>query len=129
LRGSALYMTVRKKIAYARMEHTATRFGGESPLASIFGGGRSDPLRETVSTAEKLFEPSDALDGRSPGELILGGVDAVIFDDPPRCADEASKSEIYKLMAELARRGKGIILFSTNEKELNGLCDKLTDAN
>ena len=124
LRGSALYISIRKNTAYARFEHTPIRFGGESPLGSIFGGGRSDPLRETAAMAQSLFEPSEALEGRSPGELMFGGVDAVMFDEPARGTDESARAEIYKLMNELARRGKGIILFSLDEREIDGMCDR-----
>ena len=123
LRGSALYITARKKIAYACVEHTDFKIGGESIFGGILGG-RHDPVKETAATTSTLFEPSEVLEGRSPGELMLGGVDAVIFDEPSRGTDESVRAEIYGLMNELARRGKGIILLSLNEREMEGMCDR-----
>jgi len=124
LRSSALYLTVRKKIAYASVEHSAARFGGETAFGSLFGG-KHDPIKETAATTGNLFEPSEALEGRSPGELMLSGVDAVIFDEPSRGTDESAKTEIYNLMNELARRDKGIILLSLDERETDGMCDRV----
>jgi len=123
LRNSALYLTIRKKTAYALVEHSPIRMGSESPFAGMPGfGGKSDPLSETAATTQNLFEPSEALEGRLPGDLMLGGVEVVIFDEPSRGADEAAKAEIYKLMNELANRGKGIIMFSLDKRELDGMC-------
>jgi ABC-type branched-subunit amino acid transport system ATPase component len=124
LRNSALYLTVRKKIAYACVEHSSTRLSGESAFGSLFGG-RHDPVKETAATTTGLFEPSEALGGRPPGELILRGVDTLIFDEPSRGTDESARAEIYNLMSELARQGKGIILLSPDEREINGMCDRV----
>ena len=126
LRNSALYITVRKKIAYACMEHSNLKYGGDSLFGGILGG-RHDPIKETAATTSSLFEPSEALEGRSPGELMLRGVNAVIFDEPSRGTDESAKSGIYSLMNELARQGKGIILLSLNEQEMDGMCDRRID--
>ena len=122
LRNAALYITIRKKTAYARMEHS-NKFGGESVFGGILGG-RSDPVKETAATTSSLFEPSEALEGRSPGEMIFRSVDAVIFDEPSRGADESAKAAIYGLMNDLTRRGKGVILLSPDERELEGMCGR-----
>jgi ribose transport system ATP-binding protein len=125
LRNSALYLTIRKKTAYARVEHNPISIGGESPFAGMPGfGGKSGPRGETAATTQNLFEPSEALEGRIPGDLMLGNVEVVIFDEPSRGADEAAKTEIYKLMNELASRRKGIIMFSLDKRELDGMCGR-----
>ena len=36
-----------------------------------------------------------------------------------------AKSEIYALIAELAERGKGIIMVSSEMPELIGMCDRI----
>jgi ABC-type sugar transport system ATPase subunit len=125
LRGSALYMTVRKKTAYARLEHSPIHTGGESAFSGMFGmGRRGDPARETAALASELFRPSETLDGRIPADLMLKDVDTVIFDDPSRGADESAKSEIYALIGEMAARGKAVLVFTTREEELENLCDR-----
>jgi ribose transport system ATP-binding protein len=128
LRGPALYVTVREKTAYARLEHASIHTGGESPFAGILGlGGRKDPARETIALASELFRPSGMLDGRIPADLMLKDVDTVIFDDPSRGADESAKSEIYALIGEIAARGKAILVFTTRKEELENLCDRVEE--
>jgi ribose transport system ATP-binding protein len=127
LRGAALCVTKRKTSAYARVEHSPPNTGGRSPF-TIPGFGQSrDPAGETVTVIQSMFEPSRILGGQIPADLIFGGADAAIFDEPSRGADEAAKTEIYKLMAELAERGKGIAIFSLDARELKGLCDRTID--
>ncbi|MDR1580686.1 MAG: ATP-binding cassette domain-containing protein [Synergistaceae bacterium] len=128
LRCSALYITVRKNTAYARVEHTPIRAGGDSPFAGMLGfGKRSDPMAETLAAASEIFEPSETYGGRSPADLIFKGVDTVIFDEPSRGADESAKSGIYALIAELAKRGMAILIFTTRKKELEDLCGRVAE--
>jgi ribose transport system ATP-binding protein len=42
----------------------------------------------------------------------------MIFDEPTRGIDVGAKSEIYKLLNELARQGKGIIMISSELPEI-----------
>lgn len=51
--------------------------------------------------------------------------DILIFDEPTKGIDVASKKEIYELMCELARAGKAIILISSDMEELIGVSDRL----
>ncbi|MDR1508828.1 MAG: ATP-binding cassette domain-containing protein [Synergistaceae bacterium] len=124
LRCAALCVTARKASAYARVEHNPINDDRRSLLPAQLFGGRSSS-EETTAMIQNLFTPSGTLDGRSCADLIFGGADAVIFDEPSRGADEAAKTEIYKLMAELSSRGKGIALFSLDERELKGMCGRI----
>lgn len=51
--------------------------------------------------------------------------DILIFDEPTRGIDVGAKFEIYQLLAELAGRGKAIIVVSSDLKELMALCDRI----
>ncbi|MDO4345030.1 MAG: sugar ABC transporter ATP-binding protein [Eubacteriales bacterium] len=51
--------------------------------------------------------------------------DILIFDEPTKGIDVASKKEIYELMCDLARDGKAIILISSDMEELIGVSDRL----
>jgi ribose transport system ATP-binding protein len=125
---SALYVTVRKNTAYARVEHTPIRMGGESPFAGVLGfGKRFDPVGETLAAAAEIFAPSETYGGRSPADLMFKNVDTVIFDEPSRGTDESAKSAIYALIAELAKRGMAILVFTTRKKELEGLCGRVAE--
>ncbi|MDR3165632.1 MAG: ATP-binding cassette domain-containing protein [Synergistaceae bacterium] len=128
LRGSALYLTVRKNTAYARVEHTPIWVGGESFFSGVLGfGRRSNPVEETLAASSEIFAPSEIYGGLSPADLMFIDVDTVIFDEPSRGTDESAKSEIYALITELAKRGKAILVFTTQKKELEKLCGRVTE--
>lgn len=49
----------------------------------------------------------------------------IIFDEPTRGIDIGAKEEIYKLMVELAREGKYILMVSSDMPELIAMCDRV----
>ena len=49
----------------------------------------------------------------------------MIIDEPTRGIDIGAKVEIYNLLNDLASRGVGIILISSETAELTGLCDRI----
>ncbi|MET0208982.1 MAG: multiple monosaccharide ABC transporter ATP-binding protein [Burkholderiaceae bacterium] len=49
----------------------------------------------------------------------------LILDEPTRGIDVGAKYEIYCLIAELAQRGCGILMISSEMPELLGMCDRL----
>jgi ribose transport system ATP-binding protein len=49
----------------------------------------------------------------------------LIFDEPTVGIDVGSKSDIYKLMIDLARQGKIIIMISSDNPELVTVCDRV----
>jgi methyl-galactoside transport system ATP-binding protein len=51
--------------------------------------------------------------------------DILILDEPTRGIDVGAKFEIYTLIAELAARGKGIILISSELPEVLGMSDRV----
>jgi ABC-type sugar transport system ATPase subunit len=48
-----------------------------------------------------------------------------IFDEPTRGIDVGAKTEIYRLMGELAAAGKGVIMISSDIPEILGICDRI----
>ena len=49
----------------------------------------------------------------------------VILDEPTRGVDIGAKSEIYRIMDELARSGIGIIFISSELPEIVGVADRV----
>ena len=56
---------------------------------------------------------------------LMKNCDILIFDEPTRGIDVGAKSEIYKLMIELASHGKSIIMISSEMPELLRLSDRI----
>lgn len=57
--------------------------------------------------------------------LLYHGVDILLLDEPTRGIDVGSKAEIYRLIDELAKSGKAVIVVSSYLPELMGICDRI----
>lgn len=49
----------------------------------------------------------------------------MIFDEPTRGVDVGAKAEIYKIIQEIAQKGVGIIMVSSDLPEILGMCDRV----
>ena len=76
----------------------------ETPIMSLSGGNQ-----QKVLLARWMV--------RNPAVFIL--------DEPTRGIDVGAKNEIYQLMVQLAKEGKGIIMISSELPELVGMCDRV----
>lgn len=56
---------------------------------------------------------------------LIRDCDVLIFDEPTRGIDVGAKSEIYKLMNQLASEGKSIIMISSELQEILRMSDRI----
>ena len=61
--------------------------------------------------------------------LLHQDADVLLLDEPTRGIDVGSKSEIYRLIGELAAQGKAILMVSSYLPELFGTCDRIAVMN
>ncbi len=59
------------------------------------------------------------------GRWLLTEPEILLLDEPTRGIDVGAKYEIYQLMIELANKGKGIIMVSSEMPELLGITDRI----
>ena len=59
------------------------------------------------------------------GRLLHHGADILLLDEPTRGVDVGSKAQIYRLIGQLAAKGKAIIFVSSYLPELLGVCDTI----
>ena len=57
--------------------------------------------------------------------LLEQDVDVLLLDEPTRGIDVGSRADIYRLIDELAARGKAVLLVSSYLPELVGICDRI----
>jgi ribose transport system ATP-binding protein len=57
--------------------------------------------------------------------LLELGPRVLILDEPTRGVDIGAKSEIYRLIDELARRGVAVLVISSELAEVVGICDRV----
>ena len=59
------------------------------------------------------------------GKWLARDSRVVIFDEPTRGIDVGAKHEIYEIMSDLAKKGKAIIMISSEMSELLGMADRI----
>ena len=111
-----------------------------SSLDKIIYGGRWHPKveKELVSKYfEKMHVKTPSLEtairGLSGGnqqkvllaKWMLRDPDVLILDEPTRGIDVGAKFEIYRLMTDLVKEGKTVIMVSSELPELIGMCDRI----
>ena len=59
------------------------------------------------------------------GRSLLTNPKVLIMDEPTRGIDVGSKSEIYKIINDLAKKGMAVMVVSSEIQELLGICDRI----
>lgn len=59
------------------------------------------------------------------GRWLLTNPEVLLLDEPTRGIDVGAKYEIYQLIIDLANKGKGVIVVSSEMPELLGICDRI----
>ena len=59
------------------------------------------------------------------GRWLLTNPEILLLDEPTRGIDVGAKYEIYQLIIDLANKGKGVIVVSSEMPELLGICDRI----
>jgi ribose transport system ATP-binding protein len=76
----------------------------ESDVATLSGGNQ----QKVVFARSLLSEPR-----------------VLLCDEPTQGVDPGARAEIYRLLRELAERGRAVIVLSSDAVELEGLCDRV----
>ena len=86
---------------------------------------------EKMNVKTASYEASiDTLSGGNQQKVLLArwileSPDILIMDEPTRGIDVGAKFEIYKLMTDLVKEGKTLIVVSSELPELIGMCDRI----
>jgi len=105
----------------------------------IYGGKahKSEEQKLVTSFFEKLRvktpnleTPIQSLSGGNQQKVLLAkwlicNPEVLILDEPTRGIDVGAKFEIYKLMTDIVKDGKGIVMVSSELPELIGMCDRI----
>lgn len=72
----------------------------------------------------------EKLSGGNQQKIVLAkwlctNCDLLIFDEPTKGIDAAARTEIYKLMMELAEKGKAVLMVSSDQAEVIRLSDRV----
>jgi L-arabinose transport system ATP-binding protein len=105
-----------------------------------FGGFFLNPIWEQSNASHQIA--ALGIKTPSPGQLIRnlsggnqqktifarwlsGSLKVMLLDEPTRGIDVGSKREIYHLIYDLAERGLGVVMVSSELPEVLGVCDRI----
>jgi simple sugar transport system ATP-binding protein len=77
-----------------------------------------------------LLSPTSILSGGNQQKVAIGkwletNASVYLFDEPTKGVDVGAKSDIYRLIGQLAQAGKGIIYFTCEFSESLGIADRI----
>jgi ribose transport system ATP-binding protein len=77
-----------------------------------------------------LDAPVSSLSGGNAQKVVLGkwllrDPRVLLLDDPTKGVDVGAKGDFYKILADLKKKGVGIVLHSSDDEELLDLCDRV----
>lgn len=121
-------LNVKFNIFIANLSHRANKLG-------ILNGKAIDRDVKWVMENLQVKAPSPktlirSLSGGNQQKVILGRwlltePEVLMLDEPTRGIDVGAKFEIYQLIISLAKRGKGVIMISSEMPELLGVSDRI----
>lgn len=105
----------------------------------IYGGytHKGKEKKEVKEMFEKMNVKTPSLDtaistlsGGNQQKVLLArwmlcDPEVMILDEPTRGIDVGAKYEIYKLMTEIVKEGKAVVMVSSELPELIGMCDRI----
>jgi ribose transport system ATP-binding protein len=75
-------------------------------------------------------QPAGQLSGGNQQKVVIAkwlhrDCDILIFDEPTRGIDVGAKFEVYRMLGDLAQKGKAIVFVSSDLKELMAICHRV----
>jgi D-xylose transport system ATP-binding protein len=125
--GLVLQQSILKNISLANLDQFASffRIDGFKELKESLRFAQSLAIK-----APNLEAPADSLSGGNQQKVVISKwlmsqPKVLILDDPTRGIDVGTKYEIYKIMNDLAEKGIGIIMISSDLEEVLGMSDRI----
>ncbi len=125
--GALLEMTGRANITLPSVRRF-TRLGWIDSKAET--AAVTEVLDRLQISHRALYEPVEAFSGGNQQKMIMGkwilsGSKTMLLYDPTRGVDIKTKSEIYRMIRDLAAEGKSVLFHSTDIEELVNVCDRV----
>lgn len=126
--GLCTELSIRENVGLANLDTICNRWGVvRSKVEKDLTGRAIKDLRIKTPSGEQTAKN---LSGGNQQKVVLGkwlvrNAKVVIFDEPTRGIDVASKVEIYNIMNELKSRGIGVLFVSSEMPEVMGMSDRI----
>ena len=126
--GLCTELSIRENVGLANLDRICNRWGiVSSRIEKELTGKAVSNLRIKTPSVEQTAKN---LSGGNQQKVVLGkwlvrDAKVVIFDEPTRGIDVASKVEIYNIMNELKAKGIGVLFVSSEMPEVMGMSDRI----
>ncbi|PLS08900.1 multiple monosaccharide ABC transporter ATP-binding protein [Neobacillus cucumis] len=125
--GLILMEDIKKNITLASLDKLVNKFVIDENKEIMTAETYRKKLR--IKTPS-IFQKAGNLSGGNQQKIVLSKwimsePDVLILDEPTRGIDVGAKYEIYSIIDELAREGKGILMISSELPEILGMCDRV----
>ena len=126
--GVFLEMGIAQNVAALALPQVSSRFG---ILDQKREAGQAQRLGQQLNLKYgDIWDPVSSLSGGNQQKVALAKMlsvnPRVIFlDEPTRGVDVGAKSEIHRILRQLASEGVGIVVISSELPELIGVCDRV----
>jgi ribose transport system ATP-binding protein len=128
--GLLMDIAIRDNVALAslpRFERRGTRLVDDRGIARF-----AEQIAQALHIRAASLSNQDAksLSGGNQQKVVIGkwlGTEPQMFilDEPTRGVDVGAKQEIYEIVDDLAARGAGVLMISSELEELIGVCDRI----
>jgi ribose transport system ATP-binding protein len=124
--GLFLDMSVAENIAATRLDYFGSWWMNSSRVNAV-AGDYLDQLRIAAPSVKKIVRQ---LSGGNQQKVVLSkwllrDSKVLIMDEPTRGIDIGAKAEVHGLLRELARKGKAVIVISSDLSEVLALSDRI----
>jgi ribose transport system ATP-binding protein len=124
--GLVLGLSLQDNVALPSLEHLAARgLLRDSAIRQL-----AERMSARLAIRGRLRQPARTLSGGNQQKAVIAkwlprDPRMIVFDDPTRGIDVGAKAAIYRLIEELAGRGVGVLLISSELPEVLGLSHRV----
>ena len=110
---------------------TLEKFSTAGSLDSKKERARAKELSEQVAVkAVSVYDTAGSLSGGNQQKVVVAkllnsDLRVLILDEPTKGVDVGAKAQIYSIMSDLAKKGYGIIMVSSEMPEVLGMADRI----
>jgi ABC-type sugar transport system ATPase subunit len=125
--GLVLNLSIKQNLSLVNMKRVLTHGMFSEKLEQQLAEKYIHDLDIVTPSAE---QETMYLSGGNQQKVVIGkwlnaDCDVLIVDEPTRGIDVGAKKEIYSIMCELVKKGKAILMISSEMPELLGMCDRI----
>jgi ribose transport system ATP-binding protein len=126
--GVLLNQDVKFNLVLSNLKRLSSKFGFVNTSRSKVLS--NDAVKNLSIRTPSIDQMVKNLSGGNQQKVVIGKwltreTDILIFDEPTRGIDVGAKDEVYKLLSELAKQGKSIIMISSELPEVLRMSDRI----